>query len=1102
MEDVNDLCPTTTFEAAKAGTEGDQKTGVHGKHGKKLEAMMKKKKKGKGWKQRWIIVQGGSMVHDSYPTLTYCEAKEKGGERKILGIISLKAAEIKGPPAEADGKPCFTLVAHEYHKPGDGGGPGSTKSTAEFYFLAESWIVVTDWVRAILAFQQGTTAEPEPEVETLTGNLIVRNLTAEAYNAAMYVNNHLEEPVLLRVSTVYEVKGDATFNIPVNIPDTFGTPYVVLAPVDEDDLPAEMSVEDFLETPLHFDASFASGEDAFDDVVVMEVDGKVQAIDALSFTLQYPDLKDKVSVRPMEAPETGTSSLAVASAYTAELRKESPAGFWFSPYDFSQSVKYMKMKKASGENSSPNYAFVPAADNLTFGPEGAAPEPEADDDDDTITLAIVGDVMPMNGELAPFADPRLKAVFERADVCFVNIEAPVCHVAKIAEMDMLAGGGANCSFDIALDFIKEALVNVGAVPEKTIATLANNHAGDMGMAGMGIEITRKNLNSIGLTVVGLAGVGPLPGMLTKMQVKGVTIGVVAWTRWMNNNERLRDLPVWRQEDVAAVDWASVKSSEKVDFLLGYPHWGFEQSYVPDVQDTKLAAKLLGAGGFDFICGHGPHVLQPVEVREGGGAVCYSAGNLCSMRGKWQTKLGGIVEVTIKKGKLGAYRVHSYVQKQEGGIIPTMLVPIEDVPDTLSLDFLTNPKMDAERVCALYGAAKDVFVHRMEKLFFMNRRATQSFTGGHIYKVTVFTGRDTGAGTDEFIYATLIGDKGQTVETRLQRPGVDCFEAHSRDQFYIMEANDIGVIQQIRIRMVCRKLSRFDRFMAHGSWQLDRIVVLRLTDNEKKVFIVKDWIECKGDDDTVWESAPPVESYYGRSKEDGLLYTSAKSVTEKTLDRFLKPEYMEMLGTGDMIMFSARSFMSIFTKYFTGSNYSHAAVVVKDENGEAFLYESTKNADKTPDIGFTFDYLGMHAFRLEERLSSASGDLIWLRLEKKLDPTQESKLRNFARECHRKRIGYSKWKTVICGLTHLDLVDGNEEENFNEELGIQEDNDPEMFCSEFAMKCLKVAGVAPDSNAAEATPLAVTILPIWKEPVNLKDLPEDITTATAEHAFWD
>jgi hypothetical protein len=67
--------------------------------------------------------------------------------------------------------------------------------------------------------------------------------------------------VLLRVSTVYEVKGDATFNIPVNIPDTFGTPYVVLAPVDEDDLPAEMSVEDFLETPMHFDASFASGED-------------------------------------------------------------------------------------------------------------------------------------------------------------------------------------------------------------------------------------------------------------------------------------------------------------------------------------------------------------------------------------------------------------------------------------------------------------------------------------------------------------------------------------------------------------------------------------------------------------------------------------------------------------------------------------------------------------------------------------------------------------------------------------------------------------------------------------------------------------------------
>ena len=29
-----------------------------------------------------------------------------------------------------------------------------------------------------------------------------------------------------------------------------------------------------------------------------------------------------------------------------------------------------------------------------------------------------------------------------------------------------------------------------------------------------------------------------------------------------------------------VDWAAVKKAEKVDCLIGYPHWGFEQSYTP------------------------------------------------------------------------------------------------------------------------------------------------------------------------------------------------------------------------------------------------------------------------------------------------------------------------------------------------------------------------------------------------------------------------------------------------------------------------------------------------------------------------------------------
>ena len=37
------------------------------------QAKMRKKKKGKRWKNRWVVLQGGSMVHDSSPTITYCD---------------------------------------------------------------------------------------------------------------------------------------------------------------------------------------------------------------------------------------------------------------------------------------------------------------------------------------------------------------------------------------------------------------------------------------------------------------------------------------------------------------------------------------------------------------------------------------------------------------------------------------------------------------------------------------------------------------------------------------------------------------------------------------------------------------------------------------------------------------------------------------------------------------------------------------------------------------------------------------------------------------------------------------------------------------------
>ena len=95
---------------------------------------------------------------------------------------------------------------------------------------------------------------------------------------------------------------------------------------------------------------------------------------------------------------------------------------------------------------------------------------------------------------------------------------------------------------------------------------------------------------------------------------------------MNNNSKNINLPIFREEDILLVNWIEVKNIYKLDFLVGFVHWDFEQSYIPkhvqefskkfltNFQETsELAHKLVLEQGFDAIVGHGPHVLQTIEI---------------------------------------------------------------------------------------------------------------------------------------------------------------------------------------------------------------------------------------------------------------------------------------------------------------------------------------------------------------------------------------------------------------------------------------------------------------------------------------------------------
>ncbi len=107
---------------------------------------------------------------------------------------------------------------------------------------------------------------------------------------------------------------------------------------------------------------------------------------------------------------------------------------------------------------------------------------------------------------------------------------------------------------MALEFLEFTLQDFKIDPTKVVFNIANNHAGDV--AGeLGLQITAKNLSSIGSAVIGVAEVG-LPGTATEkrgimsiIEIKKRRIGIVSWTHWMNSTYKNNRLNVFRTEDV-------------------------------------------------------------------------------------------------------------------------------------------------------------------------------------------------------------------------------------------------------------------------------------------------------------------------------------------------------------------------------------------------------------------------------------------------------------------------------------------------------------------------------------------------------------------------
>jgi poly-gamma-glutamate synthesis protein (capsule biosynthesis protein) len=85
------------------------------------------------------------------------------------------------------------------------------------------------------------------------------------------------------------------------------------------------------------------------------------------------------------------------------------------------------------------------------------------------------------------------------------------------------------------------------------------------------------------------------------------------------------------------------------------HWGDEYDQSGSADQRALADELLASPDIDLLVGHGPHVLQPIEMFHGKYALL-SVGNLVANQGSERpsTYDGVVATVSFSRGEGGAF----------------------------------------------------------------------------------------------------------------------------------------------------------------------------------------------------------------------------------------------------------------------------------------------------------------------------------------------------------------------------------------------------------------------------------------------------------------
>lgn len=152
--------------------------------------------------------------------------------------------------------------------------------------------------------------------------------------------------------------------------------------------------------------------------------------------------------------------------------------------------------------------------------------------------------------------------------------------------------------------------------------------------------------------------------------------------------------------------------------------------------------------------------------------------------------------------------------------------------------------------------------------------------------------------------------------------------------------------------------------------------------------------------------------------------------------------LEEARSGDLVLFAGRGLISATIRFFTRSRWTHVGLVLRADDGELLLLEST-NTGESSDIGLGRPVRGVQLVRLADKLAAYDGAVALRRLEMdERPPGFDEAVRDIA-TLWRYR-GYKDFTTTLL----LDLLSANR----------RPQRVHRLFCSELVAETYKRLGI--------------------------------------------